>query len=78
MGMMTDRPSTNPPPDSTRRIDPEVEAAARHSGMPDGQLYDTDVTTGPGSLWVLGAVLVVVAVLVGVFIVVAMHWRPGK
>lgn len=76
---MTDGPSTNPPPDSTRRIDPEVEKAARHADIPDGQLYDTDVTTtGAGSLWVLGVVLIVVAVLVGVFIVIAMHWRPGK
>jgi hypothetical protein len=78
MDIMSDRPPTSPPPDSSRRIDPEIEAAARHSDMPDGQLYDTDVTSGPGSLWALGAVLVVVAVLVGVFIIVAMHWRPGK
>jgi hypothetical protein len=68
-------PSVNPPPDSTRRIDPEVEARARQSDMPDGMVYDTDATTGPGSLWALGAVLIVVAVMVGVFIILAWHWR---
>jgi hypothetical protein len=68
--MVKRNPSSSPQDDSTRQIDPEVAAAARRSGQPDGLVYDTTALdgTGPSNWFTLAAVLVVVGGLVWVLI----------
>ncbi len=63
------------PVDSDRRIDPEVEKAARRADVPSGDLYAPVDRTGEGSWSTLTAVLIAVGVMVGLFIFFAFRLR---